>query len=169
MFLVLTVIGDDRPGLVDALADTVAAHGGNWLESSMSHLAGKFAGVLRVEVDDARTDDLVSALAGLSDRLRIVIEHSAPEPASAAPPQTFVLSLVGNDRPGIVRDISRVLARLSINVEQLSSECVPAPMSGDILFRASATIRVPEQLALAQLQAELEQLADDLMVELQAS
>ena len=38
--LVMTVMGEDRPGLVEALARTVSERGGNWLESRMSHLAG---------------------------------------------------------------------------------------------------------------------------------
>src|SRR4051812_3506563 len=40
--LVMTIIGPDRPGLVELLASLVAEHGGNWLESRMSHLAGQF-------------------------------------------------------------------------------------------------------------------------------
>ncbi len=44
--LVLTLIGPDRPGLVEAVAEPIAAHGGNWLESRMAHLAGQFAGIV---------------------------------------------------------------------------------------------------------------------------
>ena len=43
-YLVMTVLGNDRPGLVRSLADTVASHGGNWLESRMARLAGQFPG-----------------------------------------------------------------------------------------------------------------------------
>ena len=50
--LVLTLIGSDRPGLVEAVAEVIAGHGGNWLESRMAHLAGKFAGILRVEIPE---------------------------------------------------------------------------------------------------------------------
>ena len=48
--LVMTVIGQDRPGLVESVAALVAENGGNWLESRMSRLGGHFAGILRVEV-----------------------------------------------------------------------------------------------------------------------
>jgi glycine cleavage system regulatory protein len=48
--LVLTVIGADRPGLVETLAQTIAEHGASWLESRMAHLAGHFVGLLRVSV-----------------------------------------------------------------------------------------------------------------------
>ena len=51
-------------------------------------------------------------------------------------------------------------------LESLLTEVAPAPMSGELLFTAEALLAVPETLALEQLQARLETLADDLMVEL---
>ena len=72
--LVLTVIGDDKPGLVESLADVIAENSGNWLESSMSQLAGKFAGILRVSVADESADKLIAELNKLPDNLKLVIE-----------------------------------------------------------------------------------------------
>jgi len=164
-YLVLTAIGDDKPGLVESLAQTIANNGGNWLESSMSQLAGKFAGVLRVSVNDQDAERLIDALEGLSDHLTLVIERVDIDEVHNTE-QTVELKLIGNDRAGIVREISHVLAKLSVNVEKLSSECVPAPMSGETLFKASALLKVPEGLGLEDLQNELEGLADDLIVEL---
>lgn len=165
-YLVLTAIGDDKPGLVEALAEVIADNSGNWLESSMSQLAGKFAGILRVSVDDNNADELVAALDGISDRLKLVIErvdsHIKKEKL-----QTVKLSLIGNDRPGIIREISHALTTISVNVEQLTTEFKPAPMSGDALFKARANLAVPEGLELEILQRELERLADDLIVEIQ--
>ena len=177
--LVLTVIGDDKPGLVESLSRVIADNGGNWEESSMSQLAGKFAGILRVSVASEQSNALVAELQKLSDDLRLVIEQ-ANTLESSEPPRTVRLNLVGNDRPGIVRDlaavvadhggivreISHALALLSVNVEQLNTECSPAPMSSDLLFRTRATLKVPRDLALDVLQEELERLADDLIVEI---
>ena len=101
----------------------------------------------------------------LSGDLKLVIEQVDSEIA-AEELQTVTLSLVGNDRPGIVREISHALAVLSVNVEQLSTECAPAPMSSDVLFRTRAILRVPQGMELEDLQQELESLADDLIVEL---
>lgn len=166
--LVLTVIADDKPGLVDTLSSVIAEHGGNWLESSMSQLAGKFAGILRVSVSKENVAELTAGLEALSGDLKLIIEQVDNE-ESMEEPVTVQLSLVGNDRPGIVREISHALAVLSINVEQLSTECSPAPMSSDILFRTRATLRVPQGMMLEDLQKELESLADDLIVELNPS
>jgi glycine cleavage system regulatory protein len=166
-YLVLTAIGNDKPGLVQSLARVIAEHEGNWLESSMSQLAGKFAGILRVSVSDQQADALIKALDDLSGQLKLVIERVDDE-LPVEPPLTVSLSLVGNDRPGIIREISHALAGLAVNVEQLNTECAPAPMSGDALFRARATLRVPSGIDLDTLQEELEKLADDLIVEIQA-
>ena len=165
-YLVLTLIGKDKPGLVEQLAQTISDHSGNWQESSMSQLAGKFAGILRVSVADKDADALVSALQNLSTGLKLVIEKADVEDV-VDNQQTVELNLVGNDRPGIIREISRVLANLGINVEELTTECVPAPMTGDILFKANACLKVPQETPLESLQLALEKLADDLIVEIQ--
>jgi len=165
-YLVLTLIGNDRPGLVEQLALTISDHSGNWLESSMSQLAGKFAGILRVSVADKDADALIGALQNLGSGLKIVIEKAEAEAADTQQ-QTVELTLVGNDRPGIIREISRVLASLGVNVEELTTECVPAPMTGDTLFTASASLKVPQETELGSLQTALEKLADDLIVEIQ--
>jgi glycine cleavage system regulatory protein len=163
--LVLTLIGPDRPGIVEALAEPIAAHGGNWLESRMAHLAGQFAGILRVEVPDDRAAALVAALRRLEQRdLRVTIE-SGPRSAPARGRRLLVVDLVGLDRPGIVREISHVLAERGVNIEELVTDRSTAAMSGELLFRSRARVDVPERVDAAELRARLEKLATDLMVQ----
>jgi glycine cleavage system regulatory protein len=163
--LVLTLIGPDRPGLVEALAAPIAAHGGNWLESRMAHLAGQFAGILRVEVPADRADALVEALRALEQRgLRVIVEPS-PAAATPEPRRILELDLVGLDRPGIVREISHALVEHGVNIEELTTDRTSAAMSGELLFRARARVLVPPGAEIAGLQARLEKLAGDLMVE----
>jgi glycine cleavage system regulatory protein len=166
--LVLTVIGDDKPGLVEALSRAIASNSGNWLESSMSQLAGKFAGILRVSVADTEAEKLIAALQNLSPDLKLLIERAAADGAGDSS-LSVTLNLVANDRPGIIREISRALAGLSINVENLSTRCVSAPMSGETLFKAEALLKVPAGFKLERLQLELEDLADDLIVEIRSA
>lgn len=164
--LVLTLIGADRPGLVEEVASVVNREGGNWLESRMAHLAGKFAGILRVEVPTANRDRLEKALAELESRgLRIVVGASA-EATPAEPRQTMNLELVGLDRPGLVREVSKLLASQAINVEELATDRTSAPMSGEPIFRATARVNVPAGVNVVELQRSLERLAGDLMVEI---
>jgi glycine cleavage system regulatory protein len=164
--LVLTVIGKDRPGLVESVARAVAEHGGNWLESRMCRLGGEFAGILRVQVDEERVNAMSAALRALqSEGLNIVAQedHSG---AASAEPKCVALELVGQDRPGIVREISHVLARHGVNVEELSSECSSAPMTGEKLFKAVARLEIPASCKQASLREDLEKIANDLMVDI---
>jgi glycine cleavage system regulatory protein len=163
--LIVTLVGSDHPGIVESFAKRVAENGGNWLESRMAHLAGKFAGILRVEVDPANAARLARALTELErDGLRVVIEESAPE-AARARPRILELDVVGTDKPGIVREISRVLSSLGVNIEELTTDRVAAPMSGAPLFRATARITVPEHVDPGALRRGIEAVAGDLMVE----
>lgn len=163
--LVLTVIAEDQPGLVERLAGCVAKHGGNWLESRMARMAGQFAGIVRVDVPAEAHGALIKELEALSVQgIRVQLAASGREPGGRF--TAIRLELVGNDRPGIVRDITRVLAEQGVNLESLLTEVAPAPMSGELLFTAEALLAVPENLPLEQLQVRLETLADDLMVEL---
>lgn len=163
--LVLTLIGDDRPGLVDTLSRTVATHGGNWEESRMAHLAGKFAGLLRVTLPRENQPALEAALAELETRgLRIVVEHAEVRDAGAGL-QRLRLEVVGNDHEGIVRDLSHALATRDINVEELHTSCQDAPMGGGQLFRASVVLGLPAGTSIEALRSTLEDLADDLMVD----
>jgi len=163
--LVLTLIGPDRPGLVESLARRVADHGGNWLESRMARLGGQFAGILRVEVPPERVAGLQAALAELQeDGLRVVAESGAL--ADDADLRAMELRLVGQDHPGIVRDVSRVLLHHGVNIEELATDQESAPMAGEHLFRATARLQVPAEANTDRLRQDLERIADDLMVDL---
>jgi glycine cleavage system regulatory protein len=167
--LVLTILAPDRPGLVESIAQIVAEHGANWIESRMAHLAGHFAGILRVEVDAGSAEPLAASLRGLSQSgLELVIhpDASVPAPASLADRPLVRLDLMGQDRPGIVREITRVLARLGVNVEELATECTAAAETGHPVFHAEANLRLPAAVTEADLRVALEAVAVDLMVEI---
>jgi glycine cleavage system regulatory protein len=166
--LVLTVIGDDRAGLVNAVAEVVARHGGNWERSSMAELAGKFAGIVLVTVPDARVDELVASLDPLHGMLDITVQTGAEVLDVAAPGVgRFTLDLLGTDRAGIVREITDVLAVHDVNIDSLRTETRDAPMSGGRLFEAHAVLEVPSSTDLGVLRVALERLANELMVEIE--
>jgi len=164
--LVMTVIGKDRTGLVESVASIVAQHGGNWLESRMCRLGGEFAGILRAEVPAENQPALLEALKELqANGLSVVVQPDRPEAVSHAG-KLAAFEIVGHDRPGIVRQITHALASHGVNVEDFSSECVSAPMSGEPLFKAQARLRIPDRCDVAALRRELEQMAADLMVDI---
>jgi glycine cleavage system regulatory protein len=171
--LVLTILAPDRTGLVELLAERIAAAGGNWEESRMARLAGQFAGILLVTCDAGRCDELAAAVRALDTAGLQVTARVSPDAAAgdAGDPRgtrgtRLRLGLTGGDRPGIVRDVSRVLAERGVNVEELESEVTSAPMSGEPLFTARARLHVPPGVAITDLRAGLEALAGGLMVDL---
>jgi glycine cleavage system regulatory protein len=164
--LTLTLIGRDRPGLVKALSERIVAVGGNWLESRMARLAGQFAGILLVEVPEAEVERLMEDLRGLeTEGVRITVERGVGETQPRLH-RIVVLELIGQDRPGIVREIAQVLLGRRVNIEELVTEVVSGSFSGESMFRATARLRVPETVPIEELRDLLEHLANELMVDL---
>jgi glycine cleavage system regulatory protein len=164
-YLVMTVLGNDRPGLVSSLAGTVASHGGNWLESRMARLAGQFAGIVRIECPSETADALINELQtpGNSGLTILAVRQHAQEPL---PRRTLVVEVVGNDRPGIVRELSAAVASAGGNIEELTTGLESAPMSGQSMFRAHGVISIPENAEPAALTAAIESLGNDLTVDI---
>jgi len=164
--IVLTVVADDQPGIVEDLSDALATHGGNWTESSMMTLAGKFAGILLAEVPEERAESFLLVLDSLEAGGMQIVAQRTDRPARPAGAKEYTLELIGQDHPGIVHEITGVLARLGINVEELETSVQSASMSGESLFIAHARILVPEDVPLARLRSEMEDLANELMVDI---
>ncbi len=166
---VLTVLGDDRPGLVDSLSGAITAHGGNWERSQMARLGGKFAGVVQISVPSASAAELRAALAALGEEglLHVSVDPAGAEPQAGG--DRFVLSLVGTDRPGLVHSVSAALAEMGASIEELDTATSDAPMSGGPLFEATAAVVLPSGLTIEAVRDRLEALADRLMVDIDLS
>ena len=164
--LVLTIIGPDRPGLVELVSKTVNSHEGNWEGSRMARMAGRFAGVLQVSVPEERAEELAGALSSLDAQgLRVVVDRAPRAGDEAGATRALRLELVGNDRPGVIRDVSSALAERGVNVEELATECASAPMAGGALLRVSARVRAPADMAPETLRQIVEARASDFMVD----
>lgn len=161
--LVFTIVGADRAGLVAEVADIVAGHDGNWERSELAELSGTFAGVVEVSVPPLRADDLRAALSVLEGLLTVVVREGAP----AEPPQgrRFTFDVLGNDRPGIVREITGALRARGVSIDRLTTGTREAAMYGGRLFEASVVTRVPESVDLDGVVADLERLASEIQVD----
>ncbi|AQY02866.1 MULTISPECIES: glycine cleavage system protein R [Microbacterium] len=165
--LILTVAGADRPGLVAAVADVVEAHGGNWENSSLAELAGTFAGVIEVSVATERTDELQDALRGLQGQGLLTLAVLTGSPADTdAEDQMLEIRVLGNDRSGIVREVSNVLSAHDLSIEELATETRDAAMAGGRLFEASVIARVPASVDLDALRRDLERIATEIQVDI---
>ncbi len=162
--LVMTVIGQDRPGLVESLSAIIEAHGGNWEESRMVRLAGQFAGLLHVHVPTEQAAELEATLRGL-ERLSVVVSRAPEEPAASEESHLLELEVEGQDHPGIVHRVAQAVAARGVNIEELETDLGSAPMTGQKMFLARARLLAPKSVRLEDLTDDLEDLADDLMVE----
>lgn len=163
--LVLTVVGADRAGLVAAVADVVDAHGGNWENSQLAELAGAFAGIIEVAVPDDRVDALRAALSRLDGLLTISVHAGEDSTAGPEDSRRFAFRVLGNDHPGIVREISSTLSAQGLSIERMSSETYDAAMAGGRLFEATIAVRVADSVDVGAVQSALEALAAEIQVD----
>lgn len=164
--LILTFVDDDRPGLVEEIANVVTQHKGNWLTSRMTQLDGKFAGLARIDVPDASAAELRTSLQTLAaDRFILSIEEIDARARSAT--DSYELDIIGNDRPGIILEVTRALAQQRLNLVELNSDVTRAAMSGLPLFSCVASIEVAQQLDLDTLQSQLAIIASELDLDIQ--
>lgn len=164
--LILSVLSDDRPGVIKRIAERVANQQGNWLESRLTQLAGKFAGVIRIRVAEERVNDLRSAMNALADQgIRVMVEELQTM-AQLEQGRTATFSAVGPDRAGIVLEITQALTQYNINIADLNTNCSSMPYSGDPLFEAEGLLHVPTGTDLEQLIGQLDAIADDLGIDI---
>jgi glycine cleavage system regulatory protein len=164
--IVFTFIGADKPGLVEKLTSIVSQHGGNWLESRMSQLAGQFAGITQVQVSNAKVDELRQALNDMSGSDLTVVVQPGMIHTQDQKIKHLELSLIGNDRPGILKELSSALAARNINVCELSTRVTSAAMTAEPLFEAVADIQVPNSQDLEELSDTLDEIANLLSVDI---
>ena len=162
MELVVTLVAADRPGIVEQVAATVRARSGSWAESRMAALAGKFAGIIRVEVPDDEADALAADLGALPGLGVTVV---VGQPGGGPMGERHRLSVTANDRPGIVAEVTAALAGLRVSVAQLDTEVEPAQMSGGVVFRALLDLVLPPDQSLLDIVMVLEGLSPDLMID----
>jgi glycine cleavage system regulatory protein len=163
---IVTFIGDDRPGLVEQLSSAIENNNGNWHESRLSQLGGKFAGLILVSLPAAGAQALEADLKALSVSGLSVRVTSTGEAAAPAPGRDISLSVIGPDRVGIVREISHALALRQINVMNMESEVVSAPMSAEMFFQARIEARIPETTDMDGLSDSLDEIANNMTLEI---
>lgn len=163
---IITFIGDDRPGLVEALASAIENNRGNWHESRLSQLGGKFAGLVLVSLPAEYSATLEKELKALSASGLSVRVTPTAAANIAGGGRAITLTVIGPDRLGIVKEISHTLARRRINVVEMDSHVDSAPMSAEMIFRARIDAEVPENTDLDDLQDTLDEIANHMTLEI---
>ena len=167
--LIITILGSDKPGLVSSISEVLETHKANWSESRMAHLAGKFAGILQISVDETNIEALTVALDDLqTDTLRIRIE-TTQESQYTHTTKTLNIEILCQDRIGIINDVTEVLAKLNVNIEELDSTVKEASMSGGMLFSAELTLGLPDNVTADEVEDCLEKMSDQFMIDINLS
>lgn len=167
--LIVTILGSDKPGLVSSISEVLETYKANWSESRMAHLAGKFAGILQVSVAETDKEALTIALDNLqSDSLKIRIE-TLEATHKIQPTKTLNIEILCQDRIGIINDVTEVLAKLNVNIEELDSTVKEASMAGGMLFSAELTLGLPDDVTAEEVEDSLEEMSDQLMIDINLS
>ena len=162
--IIFTLVGQDKPGLISDLAKTVYAMGGNWLGSNFSHMAGHFAGFVQIDLPLEKHPELIERLS-THPHLKIhVLPGITDHPAEQ---QNVIIDIMGNDKTGIVQELTQILSQFNLNIVKFDSCLESAPNWGSPLFKAKAIINVAADFDLHALREKLESVANDLMVDIE--
>ncbi len=165
--LILSVIGRDRPGLTRVIADAVLAAGGNWMESQLARMGGRYVGAVLVSLPAENAAKLETTIRAIDPAgLTVSVAPADDEDRAPATGRDVQLELLGQDRPGIVREVSAVLADLGVNITSLETGVEPAAWSGGDLFRARADLVLPDGLSDQSLSEALETISAEIQVDI---
>lgn len=164
--IIISIMGKDKPGLVDTLAKCVYQYEGNWQGSSFAHMAGMFTGFVEVHAPEDKHEAMVKALNAIDD---LSVNSVAVSTSSVQPASQLSVEVMGNDKPGIVQELTSVLNQFNLNIMSFNSYCESAPNWGNLMFKATAVIAVPDDFDADAIQDALESLANDVVVDIHAS
>lgn len=189
---VITVLSNDKPGVIDAVAQCVKQHGGNWLESKLAQMAGKFVGVIRIRVDKTEFEPLKQSLSllkqnGIHTTYEVIYKDIGSKGIDANKSLEGNIDFdskkahlrasfhaIGPDRKGIIKELSSAFLAKNINVDTLETKLSSMPYSGDPLFEAAGEVDIPgnsdnNDQRLNELHQQLDDIADDLGIDISLS
>ena len=164
--LIISSLGEDRPGIVDRVTGLIHKAGGNLEDSRMAILGGKFSLMVLVTGPQEALEKLQSSLPTEAEELGLVLQVHTTDVEDSnqeakGPQLSYKLRTVSLDHPGIVHRISHVLANHQVNVAGLETRLSLAPTTGTPIFSLNLEAQVPAELSISKLREALENLADE--------
>ena len=160
--LVLTALGEDRPGIIADLTSKIARHDCNITDSRMSLLGGEFAIIMLIDGQWNNIAKLEDALPAIEAELGIRLSTKRTEARAAninAIPYT--VEVLAMDGPGIVHRVTKFFAARNINIHDVESSCFNAPHTGTPMFTLNMTIEVPAKMHIASLREDFMEFSDE--------
>jgi glycine cleavage system transcriptional repressor len=161
--LVISALGNDKPGIVNELSKTILDQGGNITESRMTILGGEFAMMLLVTGNQECIDNIISKLEQTGENLNLtLIAKETQTPESKQKRLPYQITVVSMDNPGIVHNITDFLSSRNLNIEEIETKTYPAAHTGTTMFSLDMSISVPSDNSVRDLREEFIAFCDDL-------
>ena len=165
-YLVITAVGEDRPGLVNTLSEAILESGANIDESRMALLGGEFAMILLVSGDDAVIDTLEQMLPAIGEQTGLTLSgKETTPPAASEPTLPYEVTVVAMDQPGIVHAVTEFFSSHGINIRELSTTTYAAPHTGAPMFSMEMVVDIPAGNKLPSLRSEFVDYCDEQMID----
>ncbi|MCW8919077.1 MAG: glycine cleavage system protein R [Gammaproteobacteria bacterium] len=162
-YLVISALGQDRPGIVKNLTQPISESGANILDSRMTILGGEFAVLMMVEGGWDTIAKLEAQLPALEQRLGLTIvarRTTSQQPQANAIP--YSVNVVALDHPGIVNQLADFFSGRHINIQDLFTDCYNAAHTGTPMFTATLVVNIPGDISIARLREEFFDFCDSL-------
>ncbi len=165
-YLVITAVGEDRPGLVNTLSEAILESGANIDESRMALLGGEFAMILLVSGDDVVIERLEQMLPSIGERTGLTLSgKETTPPAANEPTLPYEVTVVAMDQPGIVHFVTDFFSSRGINIRELSTTTYAAPHTGAPMFSMEMVVDIPAGSKLSSLRGEFVDYCDEQMID----
>jgi len=163
LLLVLSALGEDKPGIVDQLSGMVLDAGGNIVDTRMTVLGGEFAILLLIKGRWDALSKLESQSAQIEQQLKLkVVLKRTEEKTHNIGLMPYIIDVVALDHPGIVNGLASFFSNRKINIEDLSTSCYQAPHTGTTMFALHMTVGIPSEAHIAGLREEFMEYCDSL-------
>jgi len=168
-YLVVTVVGPDRRGIVEKITAVALTYQVNIEESRMARLGGEFAVIMLLTLPGEKEEALLTGLDGLkADGLTVITRptnFSRLERLQGFVP--YEISVFGADHEGIVHSVARYITSERMNIETMDTRVSKAPVTGTPLFSMQATVQAPPEVTLGELRKKLAEIGDELCVDIE--
>jgi glycine cleavage system transcriptional repressor len=161
--LVLSALGEDRPGIIDELSRCVLDSGCMILDSRMAVLGGDFALLLQVGGNWNNIAKLENQIAGLEKRLGLMISsRRTTDKQSTEEMLPYGVDVVALDQPGIVHNLANFFSQRKINIQEMITSSYPAPHSGTVMFSVHMSVEIPAKTQISTLREEFMEFCDQM-------
>lgn len=159
---ITTVTGPDSAGIIKNLAEATIAFNGEWLTSKVMKLDGQFSALMKVSVDQDSEAVLKETLEADFPDLTFFFSTLAEPVAHAV--KTVALEIDCIDRPGLTRDMNKILSDLDLAVEHMECNRLHVSSIGETVFMAKVKLVVVETIDAEDIAGEIETMADEVRV-----